>query len=357
MLDKLTQKIKFSLARGAFLKRRASVYSQLAFALEHESDPKSEIENLLKIAKMRQSELEPVYLEWVKRFEVKAGRLALAMKGTVEESERTLIASAEETQNLASGLRFLARVTKQVQEMAKSIRSAFMSIVFPSVILFFVILFVDGYFFPILSESVPRSDWGAYPRAVASVAHFAKELVSFGSVFGLIAVFIWKASLPKWTGKFRTVLEKTPLYGKYRDLQCALFLMNLSFLTTAEIAPRDALERIQRHATPYIRSHIGTMLLALDARASDFGRVLVSTGLFNRELGDLIANYTRWTDWHTQLEEIATEAMDIVVRDLTELSPKIKEFLMAAVGVIVLILISSVALIILAMLRKSGINM
>lgn len=348
------EKLKFFLAKRVFHRRRAEIYAQIGFALDHDANLKNEIDQLHKVAVMRKSELQPVYARWKHNFLHNAGSLAASMRGTVSDSECGLIASAEETQKLPTAFKFLSRAVKQITYMQESIKKAVRSTFLPGLLLIGLFFGIDSGFFPVIEESIPKSEWGLLPRAVASFSHNLTLFLSFAIVVAVPLTLWWFWSLPRWHGKARLMAEKTIFFNKYRDQQCAMFLMNLAFLMEAEHPLRSSLEKIKKHTTPYISSHITVMLKTLNKDATNAGYALVSTGLFSQELGDLLTNYARWSNWHTQISEIAANAMEIVTRDVLELSPRIEEGLKLALGLVLFVVIATVGLIITTMLRKVG---
>lgn len=348
------EQIRFFLGRRVFLKRRIQIYAQMAFALEHDANIKAEIHEMLRVAAMRGSALEPVYLRWEHNYEHKAGKLSAAMRGTVSDSEVGLIASAEETRHLVPAFYFLSKAVKQINAMQESISKAIRAVILPALLLVGLFYGIDSGFFPNIEESLPRREWGMLPRAVATFCHHISLFLLIATLIAVPGFYFWVRSLPKWTGTTRRYLEKTIFYGKYRDQQCGMFLMNLAFLMQAELPLRASLEKMLVHATPYIRSHLRVMLKKLDKDATNAGVALVSTGLFNEELGDLLTNYARWSNWHTQIGEIASNAMEIVTKDIVDLSPRIEDALKITIGFVLFIVISTVGLIIMAMLRKVG---
>lgn len=347
--------IRFFLNRNTFEKRRSEIYAQMAFALEHDANVRSELDEMVKIARVRKSQMLPIYLRWLGNYKgVAAGVLSQSMKETISNAECSLIASAEETQNLARGFRFLSQSTKKIAEMEKAIIGAVRSIFLPAAMLLGLLYSIDAYFFPIVLESVPKSDWGTIPTLVAGLAHNISSLIAIGTVAAPAIYLWWKHSLTRWTGKTRLLFERSFLYSKYRDFNCAVFLVNLAFLIEAGKPPRGALETIYKNSSPYLKWHIGNMIKRMDKSSSNMGHVLVSTGLFSEELGDLLTNYARWTDWHTQIGEIAYAALETVTRDVLEMSPRIQEGLKAVVGVVVFLVLATVGTIVMTIMQKSG---
>lgn len=350
------EKFKFFLAKRVFHRRRAEIYAQIGFALDHDANLKNEIDELHKVAVKRRSDLLPVYARWKHNFLHNSGSLANSMRGTISDSECGLIASAEETQNLPTAFKFLARAVKQITLMQESIKKAIRSTFLPGILLIALFYGIDSGFFSVIEESIPKNEWGFLPRAVASFTHNLTLFLTFAIALAIPTVVWWFWSLPRWSGKFRLYAEKTIFYNKYRDQQCAMFLMNLAFLMQADYPLKPSLERIRTHAPPYLAAHISSMLKKLNKDASNAGLALVSTGLFSPELGDLLTNYARWSNWHTQIHEIAANAMEIVTRDVLELSPRIEEGLKLTIGLVLFIVIATVGLIITTMLKKVGLR-
>lgn len=355
LLKKIISKLKISRAKSFFQSRRSDVYESIAFGLSHEkSNAKLEIEALLSKAKSLNSPLAPIYNEWRLQF-LRIPSLAKAMSGTVSASESALIASAEETRNLTSGLRFLARFIRKLNLVNAEIKSALFGVLPKLLMLLALLTFIDSYFFPIIEESAPRASWSLFAKISVAFFHYAKASSFVIALIVAALFFVWKKSLSTLTGEWRKLFEKTIFYSKYRDIEAAMLLMNLAFLTTAEFSEKRSLETIKKNASPYMQWHIELMLKNINVNATDFGRVLISTGLFNRDLSELILAYTRWTDWHSELERISVQAMDIVVADLSSISSKLGSWLMFLIGGFVILLLVTLGSVFMSLFAGLGI--
>lgn len=334
--------IRFHFAKRTFLKRRGQIYKQMAFALRKDQPPKAEIEAMADSAKALKSPVEPVYREWLYQLEHKtAGNVSKAMRGTIPRSEYALLASAEETGRLAQGLEFLTRSVREIEEMQQAIFDSCRTAIIPTILLLGMILGIDAFFFPSIEESLPRKSWPFLTKLVAGIAHDMGSIVAVAALFGPGVVAVWVFALPRWTGRGRKVLEATVLFSKYRDYLCCLFLVNLQFLMEANLPPRDALERIFKASSPYMRWHLNTMLDAIVSRGMDVGAAITSTGLFNASLSELMANYARWSDWHTQIGDIAASALELISRDVKRMGPRIETGVKLVFGVVVLIVMGA----------------
>ncbi|WP_395398630.1 hypothetical protein ACHMW6_00310 (plasmid) [Pseudoduganella sp. UC29_106] len=334
--------LSFFWARLVFHRRRAGIYAALAFALDHGSPPLEEFKAVYRTHKRRNSPLATIYKHWHDQLtDSAAGSISKAMRGTVPTTEYALLASAEETHRLSLGLRFLSDSVIKINEMTEAVWSAISKIWLPAVMFAGLLVFCDNFFFPTIADTLPRDKWPTITRIAAGTASQLSALLVAIFVFGSGLVSAWYLSLSRWTGAGRKIADRTVLYSKYRDFQCAIFLVNLSFLMLANTPPRASLLRIQEHSNPYIRNHIKNMLALLSEDGGDVGRAIISTGLFNDELGDLMADYTRWGDWHTQIREIADIALRTVTKDIVNLGPKIESMLQLALGVCLMLLFAS----------------
>jgi type II secretory pathway component PulF len=340
-------------ATRTFRARRAAIYQKMAFGLKRGGTPSGELKAMYANSVRRRSSLAPVYKYWHESLRGRAaGRLARAMQYTIPESEYGLLRIAEDNQALAHGFDFLSVSVKRVNEMRRSFIDALRSVAIPVVLLCGLIIGIDIYFFPLVEDTLPRREWPVLTRLVASVAHQMGSILT-GLVFAMpLLLAAWAWSLPRLTGPLRTAAEHIPLlYTKYRDFQCVIFQVNLAFLREANVSPRSALEKIESIATPYMRSHVQAMLGKLNKEATNFGDVLVSTGLFKPDLADLISDYARWPDWQTQMRSIADTSLDIVTDEVKRFGPLIQQILQVVIGVIIFIIMAASAA---AMIKTMG---
>jgi type II secretory pathway component PulF len=344
------------LATQVFQRRRAAIYEKMAFGLTRGGTPGNEFKAMYQNSVKRKSTLVPVYRHWYDTLRGSAaGRMALAMKDTVPEAEYSLLAIAEANQSLVKGLEFLAISVRKSAEMRKAFTDALRSSALPIFMLIAGIIAIDLYFFPMLEDSLPRREWPTLTKIVAATAHqMGTFLTYFAMMIPALLVF-WYWSLPRLTGRPRVTLERLPLlYTKYRDLQAVMFLVNLAFLREAGASPRTSLIQIESMATPYVKSHVSAMIKKLDKEAINFGDVIVSTGLFNPDLAELISDYARWSDWHQQLRSIADTSMEIVTDDVKRLGPFMYQLLQLTMGFIIFILLASSSSAIVKVLSSSG---
>lgn len=331
------------IAKRTFLGRRAGIYAKMAFGLKRGGTPANEFRAMYANAVRRKSSLSPVYRHWDETLRGSAaGRMAKAMQSTLPASEFGLLSIAEENQALVQGLEFLAVSVKRVGEMRSGFITAIRSTALPLFMLLCGIVATDWYFFPQLEETLARREWPIVTRLVATIAHELGSVMAIFMLFAPILIGAWIWSLPRMTGRPRWLLEQLPLvYNKYRDFQCVIFQVNLAFLRESGVAPRKSLEEINKIATPYMRWHIDRMLAMLNKDATNFGDVLVSTELFSPDLAELISDYARWSDWHSQMRSIADTAMDIVTEEVKRLGPLMHDLLQLAIGAVIFIILAA----------------
>lgn len=344
-------------AKALFVKRRSKIYSQMAFSLGHGAHPPSEIKEMYRMAKRRGSAVAPVYRSWHEKITGKAaGRIALAMQGTIPTTEYALLASAEETHKLPHGLHFLSDAVTKIDEMRIAITSAFKKVWLPGAMMIGLLMGIDAFFYPTLEESLPRKSWPFLTKLVSGIASEVASIVGVLAVVVPLIVAAWYYSLSRWTGQGRALAERTIFYSKYRDFQCALFMVNLAFLMESDHAPREALSRISEHSNKYMRWHIQGMLDKLNKSASNAGEALVCTGLFNAEIGDLLSNYARWGDWYTKIREIANISLQVVTDDIKRFGPTLENGLQLLIGLSVMIVFASGAVAIIELMSMTGLT-
>lgn len=345
--------ISLLLATRTFRARRAAIYQKMAFGLRRGGTPSGELKAMYANSVRRKSSLAPVYGYWYESLRGRAaGRLARAMQGTIPDTEYGLLRIAEDNQALAHGFEFLAVSVMRVNEMRRSFIDTIRSVAIPVAILCGLIIGIDMYFFPLVEDTLPRREWPIITRLVAVVAEQMGSILTAMVLAMPVVIAAWTVSLSRMTGPARKAFERLPLfYTKYRDFQCVIFQVNLAFLREANVSPRAALEKIESISTPYMRWHVRAMLGMLNKEASNFGDVLVSTGLFKPDLADLISDYARWSDWQTQMRSIAETSMDIVTDEVKRFGPLVQQILQVVIGLIIFIIMAASAA---AMIKTMG---
>ncbi|GKW29493.1 type II secretion system F family protein [Pectobacterium brasiliense] len=199
----------------------------------------------------------------------------LAKWGPLEEA--ALISSG-----MASGS--LPDVLKQVNVLIEARRTIFMMVLQMLIYPLLLIVLVGGAFAVVTYAVKPQleqmSDPATWSGALSVLAMMSDTIEHSGGIAGLafgMFVFWVLWSLPRWANPLRQWADYLAPWSIYKELQGAIFLMNISSLLDANVKTLDALNQLRRFASPWLRVRIEAAIDNLEEGAS-LGKALRDSG-------------------------------------------------------------------------------
>lgn len=113
---------------------------------------------------------------------------------------------------------------------------------------------------PTLSKISSPSTWTGALGAMYSLAGITERWAGtfFAVGIALVLLIVW--SLPRWRGRIREQADSVMPWSLYKDLQGAVFLMNVAALLDAGLPDIDVLQTLRRTASPWLRERIDAAL-------------------------------------------------------------------------------------------------
>lgn len=186
------------------------------------------------------------------------------MTGWVPPTEQLLI-EAGAAKNLPLALKNAITITTSTLELRNKIRTAMTQPIL-------LLLALDGtmvafytYIFPRLTVLIPPEQLtGMAGGLYAASAFFTKySVLIIALILALAGAYFYTRT--RWTGKYRVIADRFPPWKIYRLTTGVGFLLSLAALLQAGVPETDALTRMRRHATPYLRERINAALSRLHA--------------------------------------------------------------------------------------------
>ncbi|GKX48875.1 type II secretion system F family protein [Pectobacterium carotovorum] len=201
----------------------------------------------------------------------------LAKWGPVEEA--ALISSG-----MASGS--LPDVLGQVNVLIEARRTIFMMVLQMLIYPLLLIVLVGGAFAVVTYAVKPQleqmSDPATWSGALSVLAMMSDTIEHSGRMAGVafgMFVFWVLWSLPRWANPLRQWADYLAPWSIYKELQGAIFLMNISSLLEANVKTLDALNQLRRFASPWLRVRIDAAIDNLEEGAS-LGKALRDSGYY-----------------------------------------------------------------------------
>ncbi|MBU9819872.1 type II secretion system F family protein [Rahnella sp. BCC 1045] len=113
---------------------------------------------------------------------------------------------------------------------------------------------------PTLSKvSSPQSWTGSlgFMNQVSAFTTAYGSALALGGVGGVVLV-LW--SLPRWRGRLRRFADRLMPWSIYKDLQGAVFLMNVSALLEAGVPHREAVRILHDFGSPWLRERLDAVI-------------------------------------------------------------------------------------------------
>jgi type II secretory pathway component PulF len=257
---------------------------------------------------------------WLHRILDRGEKFGTVMADWLPQDEAMIFAALAESGLTGQGLRDLAALSARQTAWKKSLRQALLPLFGAAS------LFVAGFWY--LSKSLFPTLFAALPQGVAleGAAADLKAASDFFGAFGpyllgtitLLPLAIARL-LPVWTGPFRRLADRLPLFDIYKSWTGLGFLLSLSALLKAGVSLRDALETLERRSPPYTAERLRAVLIRDDAY---LGEALADTGFDwpDSRTIKLIRHFIlsdRPGDALGQLAETSTQRLDTSLKQLS----------------------------------------
>jgi type II secretory pathway component PulF len=273
---------------------------------------------------------------WVR--EIKNGHpLSIAASSWIPDNERMMIEAGEESQSLPDSLDDLVKINQGMQKIRATVVGG---IIYPIILLGFIcgVLFLFGQrVFPAFDSVHPMEKWTGLAASMAGLSNFVENylLIVVGS---MVAVFvIITSSFPRWTGRLRTKFDEIPPWSIYRLVSGAGFLMSLGALISSGVQTSRSLEKINKHANPWLKERISATLHYVYS-GLNVGKALKKSG-YNYPDREIIEDLVVYSDLPS-----FSEMLDILGKEwLTDATDRVSRQTKTLNGVALLLLFGIIA--------------
>jgi type II secretory pathway component PulF len=312
----MLHQLSIFLAKNAFMSERGEIYTLLeANFAETGSRRVSTIRELFSAWASREAsrnnDIHLAHRAIVKRLD-NGMAFAVAIAPFIPREEALILEAAEASGHLTQGLR---SVNAQRNASAEINGLVLAAIAEPAMSLAAICLtgwFCGNSLWPELLKVVTEKYWPAW---TLPLIHFEIALAQhwqvMGSIFVFIFLYLW--SIPRWTGRVRSVFDRVPPWSIYRDRQSAVFLGVLGGLLAAGMELDAALARMQHCGSPWLNWHIMNMRQKLAVVGAN-PLTAMNTGLFSYKILDLIEDAARNKSFDSALSHLGTDAMPLIVQ-------------------------------------------
>lgn len=179
-----------------------------------------------------------------------------AMTRWVTVQESALIAAGEASGKLLESFKRIAMLLQKRSAMVGAISKA---LGYPALLIagaFAMFTFVGFGIAPMLIRLMPADRWHGPTHRMLVIGLFMKANIVLIAVALVVLVLALAYSLPRLRGRLRDTLDHIPPFSIYRLFQGSAFLLNIATMLASGVALEDALVRMARHASPYLKERI-----------------------------------------------------------------------------------------------------
>jgi hypothetical protein len=320
------------MARQQLRARRGGFYFDLGATLQERVPLITTLRKYESRARNRSPMTAPMYMAMLKG--IQGGSLSQALQGVATPAEQTLIDATQGGGDvtMAEGLLYLSEVVEKTDKMVNTMRKA---VIYPlSLLSIFCVLLAMFALkaVPVLAELMPPEQWPPSGQVLHSIS---TTIANHGlwMVCGFVSVvLLFLYSLPRWTGRMRTLADRCFPFSMYRDYAGSMLLISLSSMMRSGVSLRSALERTMKFASPWTRWHVRRILSNLSKPNTPFFGQAFSTGVLNRELEDRVQDASERRDPVDAFVRMGSGSIDRMVKDMEQRSSKVNSFMLMFCG-------------------------
>lgn len=282
-------------AKRAFMQVRADVYEIIASQLTDAGSRRIETlaETFAAWAKRdsaRGHSVAAVYKAIEQRLR-KGQSFSTALKGFVPSEEIMLIDAGEASGRLAESFRAALASQSADAEMRGAMAGAMLQPIFNFIGLVVSSVALGKMLWPELMATFAEEYW---PSWCLPLIKSNMWLADNWSVLTLIILLLplYYYTLPRWYGRSRQIADHIAPWSLYRDRNASRLLVIVAGLIRAGMKVDDALERVRKSSSPYMRWHLAVMLKRLQVHSNEPIKAF-ETGLFSRPILDRLADAMR----------------------------------------------------------------
>lgn len=281
-------KLRFSSMFG--LSKRITMYEKIGAFLAEKNNLNDSLIKIRNRYALRKDFRAAILSEWILAME-KGAKFSVAIAEWVPSSEMMLIEAGERGGALPVGLEQAAKLSTAAAKNKSAIVAGVALPFFLSVLLIVMLMLFQWKMAPIFRDLLPVAKWPDSAKSLNALSGFF-----FNNVWLLIIVAVGLSilvakTMGTWVRSPRQIFDKIPPWSIYRGYQASSFLIALSALMKAGIPAFEALRVIEKNSSPWMRVHLGKMMVSMNLGGGNMGRAL-DTGLLDDEMAGDVQDYS-----------------------------------------------------------------
>lgn len=301
-----------------FRANRFEIYEQLLAKLDPTG--RSAVQSLSEIfhewavrEKKRNDSLQYVYA-YIRRQTEKGVSLAEALRPFVDNEEYLVLAGGEVGGNLRESIRKLLANAEARQQMTDAVMSAmwvpasgFLAVLVMSVVL-------GAFLWPDFVRAIPDRFWADWTKPCLVVQIWLGKHWPV-SLFALVLVGLYFATLSRWTGPTREMFDKFPPWSIHKGRLAANVLTTIAALVSSGMTVRESFVMVKERASPYLRWHVSRIVRRYDSPGIE-GVSALRTGFFSQRMMDRVEDAAAGRSFDETLQDVGDRSLKLIVRTL-----------------------------------------
>jgi type II secretory pathway component PulF len=328
--------IKVWFAKQAFMKVRADIYETLA-------------EQLASAGSRRVETLPEVFGAWAKRDAARGLSVATvykaieqrlrkgqtfsqALKGFAPSDEAMLLDAGEASGRLPEAFYAALMAQNAKDEMRGAMAGAMAQPIFNFLGLIVSSVALGKMLWPDLMATFAEKYW---PSWCLPMIHFDLWIASnwFILFLGLVLLPVYYVTLPAWTGRSRQFFDHIPPWSLYRDRNASSLLVIFAGLIRAGMTVDEAIKRISKTATPYMRWHLSLMARRMKVHGNDPIKTF-QTGLFSQAILDRLGDSLRTRSPDEALSMMGEKSLNAILKLVKQSAAVANSMCMLVIGML-----------------------
>lgn len=292
---------------GLMPKQRAEFYEMLSALIADGKPLDASVRELETRYKAKRRPLAGLLAAWSDSLD-EGKPFAEAIRGYASETEIVIIAATEKSGDLAGGFLQAAAVARSGAAIRGVVAAEMTTPVIQVIALVVMLIAFSTSLAPELTRSIPMSAMDDSQRALFSFAAVVAStwLFALPAMIAGLGLAIW--SMPRYTGPFRTMLDRLPPWSVYRIYSSATFMIALSSLIKAGVPIESAIRFIRAQSSPWMKEHTSVMVGRLRAGVEQGDAM--DTGLLSNRMADMVAIYSKTSNFDVAVSSVGKMSMD-----------------------------------------------
>lgn len=259
----------------------------------------------------------------------------VAIQDWVPQNDRVVIEAGEKAGNLSDAIENAC----MLYEGQKRIKTAvFIGLAYPVVLVALAFGFMAMFgiqVIPAFDQIVPRDRWTGVGASLAVMSDFVTTglVPTLCTIAALVALMLW--SMPRWTGKLRSKVDRIAPYSIYRLVAGSGFLLSVAALVKAGVKVTTVLSILARDANPWYAERVNSTLNLVN-EGSNIGDALYRTGLNfpDAETVNDLRSYARLDKFDEMLMRLGRENLEDTVLKIQQQAVALKNVGIVMLGVV-----------------------